>query len=124
MTRTFPPTSAWEATSSSIVTTESSVSGFQPSVTSRSPGKICHREPSSSSTTWLSEWDRIFIVSAPSPSLAAILDGTMPSPFDKAAVDAAHVGRDRRSCLQVELAAQPVGNGFDHDPRPAAAHPS
>src|ERR1700736_6140674 len=23
-----------------------------------SPGKICHREPSSSSTMWLSEWDR------------------------------------------------------------------
>jgi len=41
--------------------TESSVSGFQSKVRSRSPGKICHREPSSSSTRWLSEWDRILV---------------------------------------------------------------
>jgi hypothetical protein len=26
-----------------------------------SPGKICHRESSSSSTMWLSEWDRILM---------------------------------------------------------------
>src|ERR1700687_593328 len=39
-------------------TTESSFSGVQSRVMSSSPGKICHREPSSSSTMWLSEWDR------------------------------------------------------------------
>jgi hypothetical protein len=46
ITRTFPPPpiSACELTSSSIGTTERSVSGFQSSVRSGSPGKICHRE--------------------------------------------------------------------------------
>ena len=39
----------------------SSVSGFQFSVRPRSPGKICQREPSSSSTMCLSEWDLIFL---------------------------------------------------------------
>src|ERR1700688_1609299 len=63
ITRTLPPApvSACELTSSSVGTIESSVSGFQPRVRSRSPGKICHREPSSSSTMWLSEWDRILM---------------------------------------------------------------
>src|ERR1700744_3646409 len=36
-------------------TTFSSTSGFQFRVTSTSPGKICHLEPSDSSTKWLSE---------------------------------------------------------------------
>jgi hypothetical protein len=48
-------------TCSSTATTVRPVSGFQFSVRSISPGKICHREPSSSSTMWLSAWDRIFI---------------------------------------------------------------
>ena len=63
ITRTRPPApiSACELTSSSMGTTESSVSGVQSRVRSRSPGKICHREPSSSSTMWLSEWDRILV---------------------------------------------------------------
>jgi len=63
ITRTRPPApiSACELTSSSMGTTESSVSGVQSRVRSRSPGKICHREPSSSSTMWLSEWDRILM---------------------------------------------------------------
>ena len=45
ITRTRPPApiSACELTSSSMGTTESSVSGVQSRVRSRSPGKICHR---------------------------------------------------------------------------------
>ncbi|MET4788388.1 pimeloyl-ACP methyl ester carboxylesterase [Bradyrhizobium japonicum] len=44
MTRTFtpPPTSVCEATSSSAIATVRSVSGFQASVRSRSPGNTCH----------------------------------------------------------------------------------
>jgi hypothetical protein len=43
-------TRAWELTASSMRTSFKSVSGCQFSVTSRSPGKICHLDPSSSST--------------------------------------------------------------------------
>ena len=46
-------TRAWELTSSSMRTSFRSVSGRQFSVMSRSPGKICHFDPSSSSTRWL-----------------------------------------------------------------------
>ena len=53
-------TSACELTSSSIGWTRRSVSGFQSKVTSRSPGNIFHRDPSSNSTIWLSACDRIF----------------------------------------------------------------
>ena len=53
-------TSACELTSSSIGWTRRSVSGFQSKVTSRSPGNIFHRDPSSNSTMWLSACDRIF----------------------------------------------------------------
>jgi hypothetical protein len=62
-TRTRPPSliNTCEHTSLSTGTTVRSVSGRQSSVMSTSPGKICQVEPSSSSTTWLSECDRIFI---------------------------------------------------------------
>ena len=80
-------TSACELISSSIGSTTRFVSGFQFSVTSRSPGKIFHLEPSSNSTIWLSGCERIFTF------LLAFGNGLAPIPAQRGPGQRSHLSR-------------------------------